>query len=439
MSKSLDEIADLQALARGCYEDRFCIPLDSDASDVVSTAPDVLSRDAHVDYLLKGLRALPQGFTSLDASRTWVVYWCTHGLALLGYDLHVEDEALARDVVEFLKSCRPSAGLGVGGFGGGPGQIPHLATTYAATCALVTIGTDYAREALDVDAIRAFLCAMKDQDGGFRVHEGGEIDVRGCYAALATAHLCDILDDDLARGVSAFVARCQSYEGGIGGEPFGEAHGGYTFCGLAACWLARDPNRLDLPSLERWLANRQGEVEGGFNGRTNKLVDGCYSFWQGGCFPVLERCTNMLLIRCIEQSRSMRYSTSRVHIDTSLIESEPRPIGVCAATVFPPKPAVGSASFAANALQGWILDCCQSDHGGGGLRDKPGVGRDHYHTCYCLSGLSVAQHYGRCDTIDVVGPETNVVAKIDPVLNVVEHKYKAWMALIEAKGDAVER
>ncbi len=31
----------------------------------------------------------------------------------------------------------------------------------------------------------------------------------------------------------------------------------------------------------------QGSTEGGFNGRTNKLVDGCYSFWQGGIFPLL--------------------------------------------------------------------------------------------------------------------------------------------------------
>lgn len=30
-------------------------------------------------------------------------------------------------------------------------------------------------------------------------------------------------------------------------------------------------------------------MEGGFNGRTNKLVDGCYSFWQGGLFPLLQR------------------------------------------------------------------------------------------------------------------------------------------------------
>ena len=31
----------------------------------------------------------------------------------------------------------------------------------------------------------------------------------------------------------------------------------------------------------------QGGIEGGFQGRTNKLVDGCYSLWQGGVFPLL--------------------------------------------------------------------------------------------------------------------------------------------------------
>ncbi len=30
------------------------------------------------------------------------------------------------------------------------------------------------------------------------------------------------------------------------------------------------------------------QMEGGFQGRPNKLVDGCYSFWVGGLFPLLE-------------------------------------------------------------------------------------------------------------------------------------------------------
>jgi len=34
-----------------------------------------------------------------------------------------------------------------------------------------------------------------------------------------------------------FTISCQTYEGGIGGEPYNEAHGGYTFCGVAALIL----------------------------------------------------------------------------------------------------------------------------------------------------------------------------------------------------------
>ena len=29
-----------------------------------------------------------------------------------------------------------------------------------------------------------------------------------------------------------------------------------------------------------------------FQGRTNKLVDGCYSFWVGGIFPLLHQLLN---------------------------------------------------------------------------------------------------------------------------------------------------
>lgn len=29
------------------------------------------------------------------------------------------------------------------------------------------------------------------------------------------------------------------------------------------------------------------KFEGGFQGRTNKLVDCCYSFWQAGMFPII--------------------------------------------------------------------------------------------------------------------------------------------------------
>lgn len=65
--------------------------------------------------------------------------------------------------------------------------------------------------------------------------------------------------------------------------------GRYTFCGLAAAMLAGEAQLVALPRLLAWLVGRQGAPEGGFQGRTNKLVDGCYSFWQGGTARLLQR------------------------------------------------------------------------------------------------------------------------------------------------------
>jgi Prenyltransferase and squalene oxidase repeat len=48
--------------------------------------------------------------------------------------------------------------------------------------------------------------------------------------------------------------------------------------------------KINMKSLLRWLVQMQGtEVElDGFEGRTNKLVDGCYSWWGGSAFALLE-------------------------------------------------------------------------------------------------------------------------------------------------------
>lgn len=40
--------------------------------------------------------------------------------------------------------------------------------------------------------------------------------------------------------------------------------------------------------LKRWTVNKQMKFEGGFQGRTNKLVDGCYSFWCAAILPIAQ-------------------------------------------------------------------------------------------------------------------------------------------------------
>lgn len=70
-------------------------------------------------------------------------------------------------------------------------------------------------------------------------------------------------------------------------------------------------------------------LEGGFQGRTNKLVDGCYSFWQGAAFPLIH----------------------------AVLSSEGK------------LPNSNYWIFDQEALQEYILICCQ--HPWGGLLDKP--------------------------------------------------------------------
>ena len=65
----------------------------------------------------------------------------------------------------------------------------------------------------------------------------------------------------------------------------------------------------------------------------------------------------------------------------------------------------------------------------GGLRDKPGKNRDHYHSCYCLSGLSVSQHSAMTGSDScplpqhMLGPYSNLLEPIHPLYNVVLDKY----------------
>jgi len=91
---------------------------------------------------------------------------------------------------------------------------------------------------------------MKDPSGGFRVHNGGEVDIRGTYTAIATAKMLNILSDELTHGVAEWLSGCQTYEGGMGGEPNNEAHGGYAFCGLAALVILE---RTELIDIDRFL------------------------------------------------------------------------------------------------------------------------------------------------------------------------------------------
>jgi protein farnesyltransferase subunit beta len=82
--------------------------------------------------------------------------------------------------------------------------------------------------------------------------------MRGVYCTLVAADILNIMEGNkvLTIGMGDFIASCQTYEGGITCVPFGEAHGGYTFCGLAAMCILNETHKINMDKLIEWLCNR---------------------------------------------------------------------------------------------------------------------------------------------------------------------------------------
>ncbi|GAB0100478.1 Protein farnesyltransferase subunit beta [Sergentomyia squamirostris] len=379
---SKEQIA-TEKLVELCF-DRF-----QQLASIDPTLP-VIQRQNHIAYLEKCLKGLPEGYCTLDSSRPWLVYWILNSASLLKH--RFSDTQLDR-TVDFLKKCQSP----LGGFAGGPGQIPHLAPTYAAVNALAIIGTPKALDAINREALIQFFRAIREPNGAFRMHIDGELDVRGAYCAIAAAKLSALPAEEFAsvfEGTAEWIASCQTYEGGFGGAPDLEAHGGYSFCAAAALALLGRPAVCNLKALLRWTVNRQMAFEGGFQGRTNKLVDSCYSFWQGALVVIIQ--------------------TLMASIDPFAKTSTTRPM------------------FYSEALQEYILICCQRNNGG--FIDKPNKHADVYHTCYALSGLSIAQHSEFTLEPRVIGHYANELLLTHPVHNIPPAAVSACYAYSSAAG-----
>lgn len=309
-------------------------------------------KELHYDYALSSLNSpLPSYFRSLDANHGWMIYWLCNSLDVVsGSDLGWLTEEL-QDLVR-RKIERNISNEGLDGIGGGKGQLGHVASCYASILSLV-IADQYLLLSKLRKNLYSWFLKLKRKDGSFSMHYGGESDTRSVYCVLLSATILGILDEKLSEGVIEWINRCQTYEGGFAGVPGTEAHGGYTFCALASYLLLLKPcdgslysqlaKNIDIDLLIRWCVMRQHKAEGAFSGRTNKLVDACYSFWIGASLAMIEL--------ALEKS----------------------------------------SIFNRDALRLYILNCSQSTHSGG-FKDKPGKGVDFYHTNYALCGLSIAEH-----------------------------------------------
>jgi protein farnesyltransferase subunit beta len=110
--------------------------------------------------------------------------------------------------------------------------------------------------------------------------------------------------------------------------------------------------------------------EGGFQGRTHKLVDACYSFWMGGCFPLAQA---ILYLKLDELSDTQAKIYDHLQWNPEKILNV-KPVDQM--TTFEelennfPELLDTEWFFDQTGLQEYLLLCCQYEKGG--LRDKPG-------------------------------------------------------------------
>lgn len=85
--------------------------------------------------MFKSLKFMGGSLFAYDVAHTWLVFYITNGLYLLDQKKYLLTEDLRDKSIEFLEYCKED-----GAFGGGDGQMAHLAPTYAAFLAILNLG-----------------------------------------------------------------------------------------------------------------------------------------------------------------------------------------------------------------------------------------------------------------------------------------------------------
>ncbi|KAH0789011.1 Prenyltransferase and squalene oxidase repeat family protein [Histomonas meleagridis] len=300
-----------------------------------------INRNNIRDYLISIISSPPNSFHQYSSQEPWIPYHFILSFSLLSFHK-------LRNIQLFKEACskyifkRQSK---YGGYGPSPHEIGHVALTYTSINTIALTLNEANFQSIDRHSLYNWFMSLKQPNGSFSSSEGYpyECDTRSTYCVISVASLLNILTPELTKNTAAFLSSCQGYDGGFGPIPGSETHGGYGFCALAALDLLGALDTIDANSAIKWCSMRQMPFCGGFNGRTNKLVDTCYTWWVGAMCKILSDRT-------------------------------------------------GTAPFWNDeALATYVLTVCQNVDGScGGFKDKPGKKVDMFHTMYGLAGLSAA-------------------------------------------------
>ncbi|XP_005176475.1 geranylgeranyl transferase type-1 subunit beta [Musca domestica] len=266
-------------------------------------APVLLSK--HAKYFVRFLHLLPARLASHDSTRGTIAFFSVCGLDVLN-SLHLLTPEMRQNIIDWTYGSLViphTDERNCSGFLGSRSikiitedeellrnarcyQWGHLAMTYTSLGILVTLGDDLSR--LDRKSIVDGVAAVQKADGSFSACiDGSENDMRFVFCAAAICHMLDYWGDVDKDKMFDFIIKSIRYDYGFSQHLDGEGHGGTTYCALAALQLSDQLHRLDADTIEnirRWCIFRQVD---GFQGRPNKPVDTCYSFWIGASLKIL--------------------------------------------------------------------------------------------------------------------------------------------------------
>jgi len=256
--------------------------------------------DKHVKFLKRTLQVMPEHTAVYDNQRITLAYFAVSGLDVLGRldDIDNMRDDIINWVYNNLINCdnddknrcgfRGSSTfkLESGDHPGHTHDFSHVAMTYTALAILVILGDDLS--SINKENVAKGLRSLQLPDGSFKAAaEGGENDMRFLYCAAAISNFIGTRSGIDTEKAIEYALSSLSYEGGFGQGPWLEAHGGSTYCAVAALSLLDGLDRLPerkRASLVRWCINRQIT---GFQGRPNKPEDTCYTFWLGATIKML--------------------------------------------------------------------------------------------------------------------------------------------------------
>ena len=294
----------------------------------------IVKRNSHRDFMLRMISGLGAPFAKMCSEEPWIPYWFMNTMSVLSLEKIHNYKFYVDACLKYLLKRKPEIG-----YASAPQHKGHVILAYTAINTIALSQDEKAYQTIDRRALYEWMMSLKQPNGSFQAEAGNEADSRSTYCAVSVASLLNMLTPEFVENVDVFLKSCQGYDGGFAPVPGTETHGGYGFTSVAALDLLGKLDTIDLDAAIAWCAMRQMPFEGGFNGRSQKLVDTCYTWWVG--------------------------AMCRILADHKRI---------------PP-------FWNEEALATYVLGVCQS---AGGLCDKPGVMPDMFHTMYGLAGLSAA-------------------------------------------------